>query len=88
LLRKGFETTIVSWKQFDKHVPTATDSHATIEELLETGFSAQSVQRGYKEDKWGDRVSSVRESVRKRARWRGAAVQGGLEHVKLKKLHC
>jgi RNase H-fold protein (predicted Holliday junction resolvase) len=31
-------------------------------------FSTQSVQRGYKEDNWGDQVSSVRETVKKRGR--------------------
>jgi hypothetical protein len=33
------------------------NTHATIELLLETVFSNQSVQRGYKEDNWGDQVS-------------------------------
>jgi hypothetical protein len=39
-----------------KHVPAATDTHATIEVLLETVFSIRSVKRDYKEDKWGNRV--------------------------------
>jgi hypothetical protein len=39
--------------------------HATIEVLLETVFSIQSVQRGYKEANWDNWVSSVLESVRK-----------------------
>jgi hypothetical protein len=30
---------------------------------------------GYKEDRWGNRVSSVRESVKKRGSWKGASVQ-------------
>jgi hypothetical protein len=63
----GSETTFVSRHRFDKHVPATTDKHATIEVLLETVFSTQSVQMGYKEDNWGNRVSSVRKSVRKGA---------------------
>jgi hypothetical protein len=47
---------------------------------LETVFSAQSVQRGCEEDSWSNRVSSVREYVRKRGSWKGAAIQRGLEH--------
>jgi methylglyoxal synthase len=39
-----------------KHVPVATNMH-TIELLLKTVFSTQSVQRGYKEDNWGKPVS-------------------------------
>jgi hypothetical protein len=69
LLANGFETTLVSRQRLDKHVPAATDSHATIEVLLGTVFSSPSVQRGYREDKWGNRVSSVQESVRKRVSW-------------------
>jgi hypothetical protein len=49
----------------------------TIEVLLETRFSNRSVPRSYKEDNWGDQVSSVRESVKR-----------GLERVKLKNHHC
>jgi hypothetical protein len=30
-----------------KHIPAATDTHATIEELLEMVFSTQSMPRGY-----------------------------------------
>jgi hypothetical protein len=42
-------------------------------------FSAWDVPRSYKEDNWGDQVSSVWGSVKKRSRWKGAAVQRGLE---------
>jgi hypothetical protein len=38
--------------RLSKHVPAATDKHATIEELLETMFSTQPAQRGYKEENW------------------------------------
>jgi hypothetical protein len=62
--------------------------HATAEILLETVIYTRSVQRSYKKDNWGNKVSSVRESVRKRGSWKGAAVQRGLESVKLKNLHC
>jgi hypothetical protein len=33
------------------------------------------VQRGFKEDNWGNRVSSIRESAKKK----GAAIQEGIE---------
>jgi hypothetical protein len=62
--------------------------YATMEVLLETVFSARLAQMGYKEDNWGNHVNSVWESVRKRSNWKGAAVQRGLERVKLKNLHC
>jgi hypothetical protein len=38
------------------------------------------VQKGYKEDIWGNQVSSVREAVKKRDSWKGEAIQKGLEH--------
>jgi hypothetical protein len=66
LLANDPEITFVSGHDLDKHFPAATDKHATIEVLLETVFSTMFVQRGYKEDSWGNRVSSVRESVKKR----------------------
>jgi hypothetical protein len=34
----------------NKYVPTATNPHATIEELLETVYSTRSVPRCYKQD--------------------------------------
>jgi hypothetical protein len=40
----------VSKQRLGKHVPGATDKHATIEVMLETVFSTRSVQRAYKED--------------------------------------
>jgi hypothetical protein len=84
LLVNGCETTFVSRHSLGKHVPAATDTHTTIEVLLET----VSVQRSYKEDNWENRISSVRDSVRKRGSWKGVAVQRGLERVKLKNLYC
>jgi hypothetical protein len=51
-------------QRISKHVPAATNTHATIELLLETMFSTQSVQRGHKEDIWGDPVSLVLTSAR------------------------
>jgi hypothetical protein len=69
-----------------RHVSAATYVHATIEVLLETMFSTRFAQRGNKENNWGNGVISVRESVRKRGSWKGAAAQRGLEHVKLKNL--
>jgi hypothetical protein len=41
------------------------DTHA-IGVVFETVFSARSVQRSYKEENWGNQVSSVRESEEKR----------------------
>jgi hypothetical protein len=40
----------VSRQRFSKHVPAAMNMYATMEVLLEAVFSAQSMQRGYKED--------------------------------------
>jgi hypothetical protein len=53
LLAKGSETTFVSRQRLSKRVPAATDTHATIEVLLNMVFSTRSMQRGYcnKEDK-------------------------------------
>jgi hypothetical protein len=52
LLTNGSETTFFSRQQLSKQFTAAMDTHATIEVLLETGFSTRSVQRGYKEDNW------------------------------------
>lgn len=38
-------------EQLGKHVPMATDTYATIQELLEMVFPTQSVQRDYNEGK-------------------------------------
>jgi hypothetical protein len=46
LLVNGYKTTFISRQQLGKHVPAATDTHATIEVLLETLFTIQSVQKG------------------------------------------
>jgi hypothetical protein len=67
LLATGSEKTFVSRQRLNKHVPAATDKHATIEVLLETVFSTRPVQRDYKEDNWGKQVSSLRECVREEA---------------------
>jgi hypothetical protein len=40
----------VSRQWICKHVPAATNTHATIELLLETVFSTRSVKMGCKED--------------------------------------
>jgi hypothetical protein len=79
LLVNGSETTFVSSQRLGKHVSGVTDKHATIRVLLETVFSTRFVKRGYKEDNWSNRVSSVQESVKKRGSWKGVAVQRGLE---------
>jgi hypothetical protein len=40
---------------------------------------AQAVPGRYKEDNWGNQVSSVLEAVKKRDNWKGAAIQRGLQ---------
>jgi hypothetical protein len=44
----------VSRQRIGKHVPVATNTHRTIELLLEKKFSTRSVESGHKEDNWGD----------------------------------
>jgi hypothetical protein len=79
LLANSIETTFVSRQRIGEHVPAVTDKHATTALLLETVFSTTSVQRGYNEDNWGNRVSSAWWSVKKRGSCKGASVQRGLE---------
>jgi hypothetical protein len=43
--------TAVSRQRPGKYAPAATDTHATLELLLETAFSIRSVERGYNGDK-------------------------------------
>jgi hypothetical protein len=59
-------TRAVSMQQLGKHVTAVTDTHVTIEVLLEVVSSTRFVPRSYKEDKWGNRVFSVRMCVRGR----------------------
>jgi hypothetical protein len=49
----------VSSQRIGKHVPAATNTHSTIELLLETVFSTRSVQICYKKYNWGDPVNPV-----------------------------
>jgi hypothetical protein len=72
LLANGSETTFVSRQRLCKHVPAATDTHESIELLLEKVVSTRSLQRVYKKDIWVNRVSSVREAVKKRDRESGS----------------
>jgi hypothetical protein len=51
-------TRAISRQRLNKHVPMATDTHATIEVLLETVFYTWPVQRGYKRDNWSKTVLS------------------------------
>jgi hypothetical protein len=46
LLANGSETTFVSGQRLGEHVSAATDTHETLEVLLETVFSIRSVQKG------------------------------------------
>jgi hypothetical protein len=59
----------VSRQRFAKHVPTATDTHATIKVLLETVFSTRFVQRGYKEDNWSKNSSKRNKHLVVSTRW-------------------
>jgi hypothetical protein len=54
----------VSRQWIVRHVPAVTNSQAEIELLLEAVISTSSVQRGYKEDNWGDPVSWELSSAR------------------------
>jgi hypothetical protein len=47
------------------------------------GVFSSVVPRSFKEDNWGKQVSSVLESVKKSVSWKVAAIQRGLESVKL-----
>jgi hypothetical protein len=57
LLANGSKTAIVSRERLGKYVSMATDKHVATEVVLETVFSNRSVQKGYKEDNWSNRVS-------------------------------
>jgi hypothetical protein len=58
-----------------KHVPSATNTHKTIELLLKTMFSSRSVQRSYLEDNWGNPVSWDLSSAKEaEMRWRYSLV--------------
>jgi hypothetical protein len=91
LLANGSETTFVSRQRprnrqykekymsaarerLGKHVPAET---VRIQEW--TVLSARAAPRSYKEDNWGNQFKSLRESVKKRLSWKGAAVQRRLE---------
>jgi hypothetical protein len=49
LLMNGSETAFVSRQRLGKHVPAATDAHATVEVLFETVFFTRSVPKCYKQ---------------------------------------
>jgi hypothetical protein len=51
------------YQRLGKHVPAVTDTHATIEILLETVFSTRSTV--CKEGSWGDEVSFLPKSEEK-----------------------
>jgi hypothetical protein len=84
----GSEATFISMQRLGKHVAAATDMYATMVVRFETVFSNWSACKGVIRRQLGNRVSSLRESVWKRGSWKGAAVERGLERVKLKNLHC
>jgi hypothetical protein len=79
LLVNGSETTFVSRQRLGKHIPAPTDKHATIDVMLVTVFSTRSVQRGWKKDSWGNRINSVRGSVKKIGSLKEAAIQRRLK---------
>jgi hypothetical protein len=76
LLANGFETTFISRQRLGKHVPAATDTHATIEVLLETVFSTRQPNQLYME---------VCEEKRQLEGNRYSKRTG---HVKLENIHC
>jgi hypothetical protein len=55
-------------------------------------LSARAVPGSYKEDNWGNRASSVREAVKKRDSWKGAAIQREIERgswrISTVRSHC
>jgi hypothetical protein len=69
LLANGSETTFLFRQRLGKYVPAPTDTITRTRVLLETVFSARSVQMGYKEDNWGNQVSTVRKAVKRRLSW-------------------
>jgi hypothetical protein len=79
LLANSSELRFDSRQRLGKNIPAATDTHAKIEVLLETVFLRWPVPRIYKEDNWGNQVSSVRDSVKKSDSLKGAVAQRGLE---------
>jgi hypothetical protein len=46
------EKTSIARKRHAKHVPTVTNNHTTLDELLEAMISVWSVLRLYKENQW------------------------------------
>jgi hypothetical protein len=78
LLANGSETTFVSRQRIGKHIPAATDTHATIEILLEMVFCTWSVQMGYKEDNWQPSEYCMGDCEEKFS-WQGDAVHRVLE---------
>jgi hypothetical protein len=87
LLRNGSETTFISRQRLRKHVPFATDTHATTEVLLETMFSARSVQRSYKEENLGNSQLCTEVCEEKR-QLEGSRNSERTGRVKLENLHC
>jgi hypothetical protein len=63
LLVNGSETTFVSRQQLGKHIPVATDMHAT--RGTDGNCVFYSVCPKYKEDNWGNEVTSVSDAVMK-----------------------
>jgi hypothetical protein len=55
LLANSSET-FVPRQWLGKHIPATADTYTTTEELLETVFSTWSMQKGYKEDNWGNKA--------------------------------
>jgi hypothetical protein len=88
LLANGSETTFLCRQRLDKHFPAAADTHVAVEVLLETVFCTRSVQSGYKDDSWGNRVSSVRESVKVHKTFMLNAVYSELANVAITLWSC
>jgi hypothetical protein len=56
------EEAAIAMHQLSKHAPTTTDTHATVEGLLEVVFSMQSMLRIYNEDQWDQLVCELHDS--------------------------
>lgn len=53
------EEAAIARQQLSKHAPTATDTHATVEGLLEMVSSVQSMLRLYSVDQWEQLVNCM-----------------------------
>jgi hypothetical protein len=76
--------------RISKHVPAAMNTHSTIELLLETAFTASSVQNGYKENTANQLVSlkSTCEQTTRRLVWNGRQPRIYYKRIEFCTGHC